>query len=411
LFKTLHFLLVQHKQNINKTGQFIITILAKIVHKIKEKIIKFCLDNTDYMSALNIPQTASSNESVQTRGLISLDIEMVRTKIEELEDNAENAHPPNNLPPSKHVGFIRENPSMQESTQRQQHATRSTGTALVELNIANPIQTKIEEESKNASTSPKPSGHGGGNKSVTVKMEAVSRTATPVTDKHQMNVKSENKSPALPHAGSGIVKPVPHSGVASKKTDTPSGSAPADTNVHLMFKKKFCQKLAPLLQGIYNMDKDRSQNITLVIENRIRTFFPETNKDFLEEYKQAIKSVYRLIKSKTLRESELESFCHIDLNQFRSLYMSRLVKATRTQPNIQSSEPENPNRSEESRLFDIGNTPIDVNKQTPTFEDKMLSPYPTKGGRDSSSVTLNLEKLLAEEGIDNEDEDEEQEEN
>ena len=64
----------------------------------------------------------------------------------------------------------------------------------------------------------------------------------------------------------------------------------------LSFKKKFCQKLAFLIQNLYSIDKDKSQNLTILIENRIRTFYPENIKDHLEDYKQGIKAIYSLIK-------------------------------------------------------------------------------------------------------------------
>ena len=61
-------------------------------------------------------------------------------------------------------------------------------------------------------------------------------------------------------------------------------------------KKRFCQKLAPLIQNLYSIDKDKSKNLTLLIENRIRSFYPENSKDYIEDYKQGIRAIYRLIK-------------------------------------------------------------------------------------------------------------------
>jgi hypothetical protein len=64
-----------------------------------------------------------------------------------------------------------------------------------------------------------------------------------------------------------------------------------DTNA-LFVRKKVCQKLARLIQSSYNMEKDKSQNLTLVIEGKVHSFYPSS----LNEYKSAIKALYKLIK-------------------------------------------------------------------------------------------------------------------
>ena len=76
------------------------------------------------------------------------------------------------------------------------------------------------------------------------------------------------------------------------------GKSPVDnaTTQLSLLKKRFCQKLAPLIQNLYSIDKDKSKNLTLLIENRIRSFYSENSKDYTEDYKQGIRAIYRLIK-------------------------------------------------------------------------------------------------------------------
>lgn len=64
-----------------------------------------------------------------------------------------------------------------------------------------------------------------------------------------------------------------------------------DTNI-LFVRKKVCQKLARLIQNSYNMEKDKSQELTLLIEGKIHSFYPSS----LNEYKASIKGLCRLMK-------------------------------------------------------------------------------------------------------------------
>ena len=82
-------------------------------------------------------------------------------------------------------------------------------------------------------------------------------------------------------------------GQAQFQQKSPVDNAPTQLS---SLKKRFCQKLAPLIQNLYSIDKDKSKNLTLLIENRIRSFYPENSKDFIEDYKQGIRAIYRLIK-------------------------------------------------------------------------------------------------------------------
>ena len=56
-------------------------------------------------------------------------------------------------------------------------------------------------------------------------------------------------------------------------------------------------------------------------------------------------------------------------------------------------------RNEESKLFDISMTPTEINKQTPSFEDKLMSPA---GQQLQKEKGLNFNQILNEA---NEDED------
>jgi len=53
-----------------------------------------------------------------------------------------------------------------------------------------------------------------------------------------------------------------------------------------------CQKLAKLLEEVYCLEKDPAQELTLLIEGRINNYFPDT----LNDYKKAIKALYKLMK-------------------------------------------------------------------------------------------------------------------
>ena len=57
-------------------------------------------------------------------------------------------------------------------------------------------------------------------------------------------------------------------------------------------RKKICLKFAGLLQKVYLMQKDKSQELTLQIEDRINFFYINDTKN----YKQAIKYLLKLIK-------------------------------------------------------------------------------------------------------------------
>ncbi len=76
----------------------------------------------------------------------------------------------------------------------------------------------------------------------------------------------------------------PPAGQQGKKADK------ADANFHL--RKKICQKFAALLQKVYSMEKDKSQDLTIVIEDKINSVYMNS----INEYKQAIKNLLKIIK-------------------------------------------------------------------------------------------------------------------
>jgi len=84
----------------------------------------------------------------------------------------------------------------------------------------------------------------------------------------------------------------PPAGQKEKKADAASST----NNFHL--RKKICQKFAALLQKVYSMEKDKSQDLTLVIEDKINSFYMNS----INEYKQAIKNLLKIIKVKMKRE-------------------------------------------------------------------------------------------------------------
>ena len=57
-------------------------------------------------------------------------------------------------------------------------------------------------------------------------------------------------------------------------------------------RKKVCQKFACLLQKVYSMEKMRSQELTLSIEDKINGLYLNS----INEYKQAIKNLLKIIK-------------------------------------------------------------------------------------------------------------------
>lgn len=61
---------------------------------------------------------------------------------------------------------------------------------------------------------------------------------------------------------------------------------------NFQLRKKICQKFAALLQRVYSMERSRSQELTLQIEEKINNFYV-TN---VNDYKQAIKRLLKIIK-------------------------------------------------------------------------------------------------------------------
>jgi len=84
-------------------------------------------------------------------------------------------------------------------------------------------------------------------------------------------------------------------------------------------KRKFCKKLQTKLQNLYVMENVRAHEVAMMVENRIRRYYPKLINGFFEEYKKALRDVYKLIKSKTIKETELESISDWDLSQYHSL--------------------------------------------------------------------------------------------
>ena len=61
---------------------------------------------------------------------------------------------------------------------------------------------------------------------------------------------------------------------------------------NLFLRKKICQKLSKLLQRSYSLDKEKSQELTIQVEDKMNKFY----KNNVNEYKQAIKGLHHLIK-------------------------------------------------------------------------------------------------------------------
>jgi len=61
---------------------------------------------------------------------------------------------------------------------------------------------------------------------------------------------------------------------------------------HFERRKKICQKFAALLQKVYAMEKNKSQDLTLVIEDKINNFHINA----VNDYKNAIKELLKIIK-------------------------------------------------------------------------------------------------------------------
>lgn len=85
--------------------------------------------------------------------------------------------------------------------------------------------------------------------------------------------------------GTGGLKENPHS-PNPKATDNTSEIA------NLFLRKKICQKLAKLLQRSYSIDKEKAQELTLYIEDKLNGFYQAN----VNEYKHSIKALHKLIK-------------------------------------------------------------------------------------------------------------------
>ena len=63
-------------------------------------------------------------------------------------------------------------------------------------------------------------------------------------------------------------------------------------------RKKVCQKFACLLQKVYSMEKTKSQELTLSIEDKVNELYLNS----INEYKQAIKNLLKVIKVKFIKK-------------------------------------------------------------------------------------------------------------
>jgi len=256
LFKTIQFLFILNKELLSKTEEILVLSLARILHKIKSKILQHCLDNTEYIDSLNLP---AEHEGLLTppTDVTPITIDDVRTKIEELNFGAH--HPVINM----------EHPQ---------------------------IRTKMEEEM---------------NVNLTGK--------TPV----RMPIKNEDNMVSPPSNKEG------------KKGD----------NFHL--RKKICQKFAALLQKVYSMEKDKSQDLTLVIEDKINSFYQTS----INEYKQAIKNLLKLIKANKLEVEELVQTQEMEAGQFASLlkYKFRMLSDFLGSPENSTSGTDNKDKTESKK--------------------------------------------------------------
>jgi len=69
-------------------------------------------------------------------------------------------------------------------------------------------------------------------------------------------------------------------------------SKPGNSAEILLVRKKVCHRIIKLLQESFKIDKEKAQELTLKIEGKIHEFYSH----YVEDYKQAIQNLYRLIK-------------------------------------------------------------------------------------------------------------------
>jgi len=97
---------------------------------------------------------------------------------------------------------------------------------------------------------------------------------------------------------------------------------------HIFFRKSVCQKLAKLFEEIYSLQKDNSQELALLLEGRINNYFPQT----LSDYKKSIKTLYKLIKMKTLKIEDLKSVLDLASHEFKSWIKLKIQNVINNKP-------------------------------------------------------------------------------
>jgi len=78
------------------------------------------------------------------------------------------------------------------------------------------------------------------------------------------------------------------------KVDLPSKKEQKAQIANFELRKKVCQKFACLLQKVYSIEKAKSQELTLSIEDKVNELYLNST----NEYKQAIKNLLKIIKVK-----------------------------------------------------------------------------------------------------------------
>jgi len=108
---------------------------------------------------------------------------------------------------------------------------------------------------------------------------------------------------------------------ANGKTSAGTDESPIknDGDPFLILRKKVCQKYAKILQTDYNMEKEKSQELTLEVEGKIH-LLSQGNQD---DYKNKIKALHNLLKAQSVTIEELGTVQYMDLKKFNELTASK----------------------------------------------------------------------------------------